>query len=208
MFEAVASWLGDNGASGLEHAELEQRLGTDMREVVRQLLQDHLDRRAEHEQRLGGIAGATGVVHGAVEEGHERTLATVFGEVSVRRMAYRRRGHANLHPADAALNLPVERHSHGVRRLAAEESSRGSFDEAAMAVQRATGQHIAKRQVEQLARRAAADFEAFYEGAGRAGTAPDDVVVTPDDVVVISADGKGIVMRPDALRPATAAAAT
>ena len=44
-----------------------------------------------------------------VEAGHERTLTTVFGQVKVRRLAYRRKGHANLHPADGALNLPAER---------------------------------------------------------------------------------------------------
>jgi hypothetical protein len=37
---------------------------------------------------------------------------------------------ANLYPADAALNLPVEKHSHGVRRLAAIEAARGSFQDA------------------------------------------------------------------------------
>ena len=41
-----------------------------------------------------------------VETGHTRALTTVFGEVTVTRLAYRRRGHANLYPADAALNLP------------------------------------------------------------------------------------------------------
>jgi hypothetical protein len=35
-------------------------------------------------------------------------LLTVFGKVAVTRLAYRRRGHANLHPADSDLNLPVE----------------------------------------------------------------------------------------------------
>lgn len=64
----------------------------------------------------------------------------------------------------------------------------------------ATGQHVPKRQVEEeLAQRAAVDFEAFYQQAGpaRAG---------PDNVLVISAGGKGIVMRPEALRPGTAKA--
>ena len=60
----------------------------------------------------------------------------MFGEVRVRRMAYRARGHANLCPADAALNLPEERYSHGLRRMAAEEASPGSFDEAAAAIGR------------------------------------------------------------------------
>jgi hypothetical protein len=98
------------------------------------------------------------------------------------------------------LNLPQERHSHGLRRLAAVEASRGSFDEATGALRGATGTDLGKRQVEQLARRAAVDVEAFYDGAPRP---PAD----PSDVLVLSADGKGIVMRPNALRPTTAQAA-
>ena len=80
----------------------------------------------------------------------------------VRRLAYRAPGAANLHPADAALNLPAEKHSHGLRRLAATEAARGSFDEAAAALGRATGTGLGKRQVEGLTMRAAADFTAFY----------------------------------------------
>jgi hypothetical protein len=34
------------------------------------------------------VTSSEGVVHGAVEAGHERPLATVFGEVTVRRRAY------------------------------------------------------------------------------------------------------------------------
>ena len=44
------------------------------------------------------------------------------------------------------------------------------------------------------------DFEAFYQ-ARRSASAD------PGDVQVLSADGKGIVMRPEALRQATATAA-
>jgi hypothetical protein len=197
----MARFLGGDGAAGMTHAQLEDRLGVDAREMVRQFMQDHLDLRASRERRAEGVADADGVAHAAVETGHERSLATVFGEVSVERLAYRHRGQANLHPADAALNLPEEVHSHGLRRIAAEESARGSFDEAAMAIERATGQHVAKRQVEQLARRSAADFGAFYELSKLAEAAPGDVLV-------LSADGKGVVTRPGDLRPATAAAAT
>ena len=80
------------------------------------------------------------------------------------------------------------------------ESARGSFDDAAAAITRATGVKTGKRQVEELARRAAADVDAFC-AARRPGPAPDE------HVLVLTGDGKGIVMRPDALRPATAKAA-
>jgi len=135
-----------------------------------------------------------------VETGHRRRLTSVFGEVAVDRLAYRRRGHHNLHPADAVLNLPVERHSHGLRRLAAIEATRGSFEATVAALERATGQRIGKRQTEQLTARAAVDFEAFY-----ATRQPPEG--TRGNLLVLSCDGKGVVMRPDALRPATARAA-
>ena len=97
-----------------------------------------------------------------VESGHTRALTTVFGEVSVSRMAYRAPGRANLHPADAELNLPAEKHSHGLRQLAAIEAARGSFDDTVAAIDRHTGVRLGKRQVEQLAVAAAADFDDFY----------------------------------------------
>ena len=124
----------------------------------------------------------------------------MFGQVTVTRIAYRAPGAANAHLLDEALNLPAEKQSHGLRKLAAIESARGSFAGAAAAITRATGVKTGKRQAEELARRTAADVDAFC-AARRPGPAPDE------HVLVLTGDGKGIVMRPDALRPATAKAA-
>jgi len=200
LFDTTLGFLDGAAAADLEHAELETHLQQAGRELFCQLMQDHLQLRAQREQRLPEVTDAEQVTRGAVETGHTRALTTVFGEVTVTRLAYRRRGHTNLYPTDAALNLPAEKHSHGLRRLAAVEATRGSFDDTAEAIERATGVRVGKRQVEQLAGRAAVDVEEFYgqrrplAGAGR-------------DVLVLSVDGKGIVMRPEALRPATATAA-
>lgn len=199
-FEELLGWLAGDQVTDLTHAELEDELGCRGRELLQRMLQDHLRLRAAEEPRLAGVSDDAGVAHAAVETGHRRTLASVFGPVQVERCAYRHRGHHNLHPADAALNLPAERHSHGLRRLAAIESTRGSFEQASAAIARATGQQVGKRQVEQLVARASVDVADFYATAERTELAPEDVLV-------ISADGKGIVMRPDSLRPATAKAA-
>jgi len=199
-FESVVGFLHGSQAAGLTHSELETRLSVDARELIRVLYQDHLDLRTAREVRLPVLTDAAGICRGAVERGHRRPLQTVFGAVNVDRLAYRHRGEANLYPADAALNLPTEVHSHGLRELAAVESARGSFDDARSALRRATGVGIGKRQVEQLAGRAAVDFQAYYQQPTR--TPAED-----GDVLALSADGKGIVMRSDALRPATAKAA-
>jgi len=200
LLEQVVSWLGGAEAATVDHGELERRVEIDGRELLRRLLQDHLELRAQDEARLGACVDVDGRRRGEVETGHQRCLTTVFGEVTVTRFAYRGRGIPNLHPADAVLNLPVEHHSHGLRRLAAIEASRGSFDDAVEAVRRATGQGVGKRQAESLAGAAAADFDDFYQARR-----PPPVVGA--DVVVLSCDGKGIVMRPGALRAATASAA-
>jgi hypothetical protein len=200
LYGRLVGFLGDDESAVLTHGELEARLSVDARELVRQLFQDHLDLRSAREERIDEVIDVDGDRHGAVEADHVRPLQTVFGSVTVSRLAYRCRGADNLHPADAALNLPAELHSHGLRALAAVESARGSFEEAAEAIRRTTGTRVAKRQVEGLAQRAAVDFEAFYQAAPR-------TPATDGDLLIVSADGKGIVMRPDALRPATAKAA-
>jgi hypothetical protein len=200
QFELIVGWLGGEESDGLEHSDLECRLQSDGRELLRVLFQDHLDLRAEREPRVEGVCDAAGVTRGAVESGHHRPLGSVFGQVTVSRLAYRRRGQENLHVADGVLNLPAERASHEVRRLAAIESSRGSFEDATGQVRERTGLGLGKRQVEQLAALAAVDFEEFYATRERPGAGGEDVLV-------LSADGKGIVMRPDALRAATAQAA-
>ncbi|MCA1700366.1 MAG: ISKra4 family transposase [Actinobacteria bacterium] len=196
LFEGLLGWLGSGEAEALTHGELEQRLTDDSRALFCQLFQDHLELRAARERRLEEVQGSDGVARRSADAGRARSLATVFGEVTVSRTAYRARGRANLHPADAHLNLPQERHSHGLRRWAACEAARGSFDDGCEAIERGTGQRLAKRQAEQLARRGAADFDAFYER--RKPCAGDE-----GDALVISCDGKGVVMRPEALREAT-----
>ena len=198
-FGETVSWLA-GPAAGLEHGALEDELTVRGRELSRQMLQDHLDARAAAEVRIPVVAGADGTVRSRAERGHSRPLASVFGEVTVTRIAYRAPGAANLHPADAALNLPEEKHSHGQRKLAAIESARGAFEAAGQAIGRVTGTALGKRQAEELARLAAADVDAFY-AARRPGPSGKDVLL------VLQFDGKGIVMRPGALREATAKAA-
>jgi hypothetical protein len=198
LFEEVVAELADPGCGELTHARLEDQLTERSRELMRSLFQDHLDLRAARERRRPeGAPGADGVVRTRAEKGHQRELASVFGTVRVTRIAYRAPGVANLYPADAVLNLPLGKHSHGLRRLAAIEAARGSFEQAADAVERASGVRVGKRQLEALAVAAAADVAGFY--------ARHQPPARPDaDLLVLTFDGKGIVMRPEALREATA----
>ena len=200
MFEEVINELGSPRVAGFTHAQLEDLLAERQREVTRRLMQDLLDLKAAGEARFPEVTGADGVTRRTAEPGHCRWLATRFGRVNVTRIAYRAKGVSNLHPADAALNLPVEMHSHGLRRAAAEQAVRGSFDTARDQVNQVTGAGIGKRQVEALTVRAAVDIDAFY-----AARVP--VPATDATLLVLSVDARGVVMRTEALREATAKAA-
>ena len=155
---------------------------------------------AAREVRRHDVAGEDGVVRTRAERGRARPLMTKFGQVSVSRIAYRSPDGPNVHLLDGALNLPEEKHSHGLRKLTAVEAARGSMEDAQAAVTRASEVRIGKRQLEDMARRAAEHAEAFY--AWRL------VSPVPEGwPLILTFDGKGIVMLPEALRPATAKAA-
>jgi hypothetical protein len=128
-------------------------------------------------------------------------LETLFGRVQVRRVGYSARGEGSLYPLDAVLNLPPDAYSDGLRRRVAEEVAKVSFEEAVRSVARTCAGQVPKRQGEELAVKIAQDVEAFY--ATRQAPAPE----TSEVVLVMSVDGKGIVMHATDLRAATRAAA-
>jgi hypothetical protein len=196
--EQIVEQLTTVQADELEHGELEVLIEREGRELLRQLLQDRFDLRAVREQRLDTVTDGQGVPRPAVERDHRRGLSSQFGEVTVARLAYRARGEENRYVADGVLNLPDEHASHGVRRLAALGAAAGSFEGATGQVRERTGLDLGKRQVEELAVRAAVDFDAFY--AERVTEADEERERGEDDVLVLSCDGKGIVMRTEALR--------
>jgi len=199
--EEIIRYLKSGPSHELSHSELEREIEGRGRELLRQLLQSYLETRAPEEAE-GPVRDAEGRERSERRD-HERALETIFGTVQVERIGYGIEGAESLHPLDGQLNLPPERYSHEVRRRAAEEAARGSFDETVSSLKRWTGAEVGKRQVEELVRRAARDFDAFYESreleakeGGRSG-----------DLVVLTSDGKGVVMRRQDLREATRKAA-
>jgi hypothetical protein len=200
-FEDVVQHLDSEEARLMTHSELERELEKRGRELMRTLLQEHLDRRGlgGSEEPVEGIDGARRTqVHL-----HKRKLETVFGTVTVNRTGYSRQGRESLHPLDAELNLPEERYSLELRCRAAEEAAKSSFDETLASIGKTTGGHVPKRQTEQLAMRAARDFDAFYEMRQIDATRQ----VSAGSILVMSVDGKGVVMRPEDLREKTREAA-
>lgn len=197
-FESLVEALQDPEALKMDHGALETMVLGQGRDVLQALIQGHMDLRGLDDAGPA-LVGADGVVRKR-RRVRGVPLRTLVGDVRVNRDIYAAPGVARLAPLDAALNMPTDLYSHGLRAQVAIEASRGSYDEVKDAVQRLGGLNVPKRQAEQLAAASAVDFNAFYEQPAEpiGGLEPDD-----DQLIVLTADGKGIVMRPEGLTDAT-----
>ncbi|MBT8225294.1 MAG: hypothetical protein HKP61_07760 [Dactylosporangium sp.] len=142
LFDALITRVGDvEMAARPEHA-VEEFIAGDGREVLKQVLQDHLDARAVAEPRLAEVAGADQVVRRRAEPGHARLLATTLGEVEVTRIAYRAPAVPGLRPTDARLALPE---GHPLCTAVVHETVAGALREARDGLARLTGQQVGRR---------------------------------------------------------------
>lgn len=180
--------------------EVERWLAMEQRELMRRLIQSHLDLRGQA-QAVGPVVGSDGVPRTHVRHDQSRKLESVFGTVEPQRTGYSGRGLSTLYPVDAALNLPQTRYSHEVERQVAKAVARLSFDAALEMVGDLTGAHVPKRQAEEAVKRAARDFGTFYSGSWVELDGPTS------DLLVLTIDQKGVVLRQEDLTEATRKAA-
>ena len=205
-FFGLLSQLNQATSQSLDHGELEEWIHTEGMELQRQLVQAYLNQRSANEPRHEKQIGADGMARTHRRADCPRALETRFGEVSVPRMGYGGRCMDSVFPLDSALNLPRDKYSHGLRKAVADALIGNSFDSALAQLDRLGGGHIGKRQAEEVIVRLSQDFEAFYDQP--LSPVPLGAEKKADDhLLVISADGKGIVMHPESLREATQAAA-
>ena len=184
----------------MTHGDLERLLDKHGRELIRQLLQDHLDYRDPGEV-LSDVLGAREVrrPHARLRE---RKLETIFGTVTVARTGYSAHGAETLFPKDAELNLPRELYSHGVQRRAAEEVIKEvlrSSGDGARVHDRRGGAEATTRGTGRPRRRG---LRRVLRGARLRSRA-----AKAGEILALSTDGKGIVMRTADLREATRKAA-
>jgi len=197
QFEGMVGYLHSPERQSMSHSDLERELEIQGRELLRRLYQEHLQLRGMGEAGEP-VQGADGVER-TQRRTHKKGLMSIFGKVEVHRTGHGAEGVESLHPLDAELNLPEESYSFRVRQRVANEASKNSYDETVESITGTTGASVPKRQTEQWVERAAQDFDAFYEARkqrGREGGATGPVLA-------LSVDGKGVTMRPSALREAT-----
>ena len=215
LYGEMITWLND-GAHGSDHTAIETGLQARGDELLRAGYQGHLDQRCERERE------ALRVDPPADREVRTRTrdLETIFGRVRVRRAALLPRRQRPRHstapqgrpgrqpwgaprgtsmPADAQLSLPRETYSAPLREQVARDVIGASYERAGEQTERASSGHVPHRQQIELVTRVARDVDAFYAARPQA----ENDTLTATALEVMSADGKGIRMRPEGLREET-----
>jgi hypothetical protein len=199
QFEHLLGRLTHEESQRVTHGELEAMVQAEGGELLRRMVQGHFDQRSAEEPMRERVVGEDGIARTHRRKGCKRRLESRFGEVIVTRRGYGGRGLDSVFPLDAELNLPPDKYSHGLREVVVEEVVGGSFDAAVDHLARAGGGQMAKRQAEAVAVDLSQDFDAFYAQP----LAPTRAGGDAGKLLVISADGKGIVMHPNGLREAT-----
>jgi hypothetical protein len=197
-FESLVCELRSPKTAALTHSEVERMLGREGIELMRQMFQAFLTSLGDG-QADGPVQGAEGAERTHLRlEG--RNMMTSFGPVRIERMGYGSRETKPLRPLDAELNLPRGLYSLPVQQRVAEEAAKVSFDETVAAISRTSGAQVPKRQAEELVIRAAQDFDGYYAQVERSAALASE---QSGSVLVITTDGKGVVMRTEDLRAKT-----
>jgi hypothetical protein len=198
-FIEITTHLSGRAFGESTHSAIEAYLETDGRELLRLLLQEHLDNQGSG--RVGeAVCGSDGVVRSHKRDQMETGYQSVFGAVRLARTGYSQRGVSSLFPRDAQLNLPLHGYSHHLQKRVAAKAAKMSFEEVANDIETETGVRLGKRQAEEIVYGAAQDFDAFY-----AQPSVEEVrrQAAAKPMQVLTFDGKGVVMRQEALRDET-----
>lgn len=182
------------------HGDIEEFIQQEGTELLRTLLQGYLNIRAENEKRYVALHH-NGETWNHVRKKTSRKMVSLFGSVNINRLGYSQRKKDSQFPLDKELNLPQSQYSDGLRRRFVHEAIKSSFDESVKSIDRLTGGHVPKRQGIGLIHDVSQDFEAFY--SQKRFDEPEKT----DDLLILSFDAKGIVMRHNSLRAATKKAA-
>ncbi len=115
QFAQLIQALQSAGNLELEHGDIEALIWQEGNELLRRLLQGHLDLRSAREPKREHVIGGDGVIGSHRWAGCTRMLMSLFGEVAVKRLGYGACGKVSVFPLDAQLNLPRDKYSHGLR---------------------------------------------------------------------------------------------
>ena len=194
QFRSLEQWLYSDRTQRMDIRGIELGGETQGREMLRLLLQAHVDGRGHGD--VGSLieVARPESLETTVLPRHKhhrgRNIFTIFGKVRVERARYvSRRGDINVYPLDEQLHLPHRSYSYELQRRLIKKAVQGPFDEAIESIQEATGVRMSKKSAEDILIEASVDFESFY--ARREFAHQEE---TNGPILVGSVDGKGIPM--------------
>jgi hypothetical protein len=112
---------------------------------------------------------------------------SIFGPVKIPRSYYYRKGYGGVCPLDEQLNLPERKYSYLLQRWLSAYCVKDTYDEAVKGLEELLGVSIPKRSMQMVMKDVSQKADAFWEQQ----PAPEGDV----QIMVISADGKGVPMK-------------
>ncbi|MCP4404969.1 MAG: ISKra4 family transposase [bacterium] len=197
QFSTMRQFLQSDDSQHLDLSGLEEFLFSDGRTLLRHLLLAHLAERGVGD--IGAsVQGADGV-NRTQKRLRRKTLKTLFGPIEIWRLGYSKPQVSSVFPLDAMLNLPHGHISYALQRHVVLEIINNPFHESLHSIFRWTGVTITNAQAQQIILDAAHEFASFYQH--RVSREAEKAQSLP--LLILTADGKGVVMKTQDLRPAT-----
>jgi len=195
-FVRLQRWVLSDKATKLEAHEAEKQVEDGGREVLRLLLQEYFNAHPKKDvgnqiQKYENIDNVINLVQLKEKREHSRTYESVFGTVTIHRNGYAQQRGSSFHPLDQEVNLPKRRYSYLLQQRGTNQVALGPYNQAMDNLHELTAGHIPKRQLEEVTKEAAVDFEAFYEQRSQDARSPEET----GDIVVGGVDCKGLPRR-------------
>ena len=197
LFEALCEWAVSAECMGMPLHDVEIRVATRGREVLRSVLQRAVDARGHGDvgpwvEVVAGVGNESGKPTARIaftnRRVRQRTIQSMFGPIDIERTMYYRAGDDSVVPLDEQLQVPERSFSYVMQQKIATSVARGPFAEAVKVVKEATGVRVAPANVDGVARAAAVDFDGYYE-------AKSATQESAGPILAIACDGKGVRMR-------------
>lgn len=193
-FDELVDWLLSAATLDMPCHKVEAEHATRGREVLRRMFEAHI--RARGDGRVGpAIVMTTWDRKGNSEETdyirareHPRQMKTIFGSITVIRMAYSAPAKDSLHPLDAMLPFPARSFSFELQRRFTKQAVQVPLDEAIATIKENTGVTFSKGSAEVVITEAAQHFDQFYEAK------PKIPAEETGPILVAETDGKGVPM--------------
>jgi hypothetical protein len=196
-FSEMIDFLQRDESRMLHLSGIEGYLLHDGRDLLRHMLEAHLADRGDGDIGMS-VMGADGITR---KRNRLRTIRikTMFGKVNITRRAYSHEHVVSLFPLDALLNLSRLHISYTLQQYLILELLKNSFHESLDSIVRWTGVRITEKQAKDIIDDGALEFTEFYKNICK----KERKNARKCPLLILTSDGKGVVMRKSDLRCAT-----